>query len=271
MPKNNNIILNEGILFSTREVNMSKEICLLQAVINKSKPQYIIKTFDDNICGYTSETITNENPKQFPPRIQYWMNKDDEFSVNEQIYWKKHRKKSWMQFQREHKELIFDYLDLIPFYPCIMINISPNWKGKHCDKYARKLTIPKFIEIIDKYLNTCNRYSKWKYVIESGGDDNFIHCHIVAEWNKDCIKSTETHIRKGNHFQEIRKIWDKTMPEGKKGMLKGKFAIQSTILRNEQLRDDKYAYLIEENKPEGHKNKVDLGLLFEGSLITSKE
>ena len=45
------------------------------------------------------------------------------------------------------------------------------------------------------------------------------------------------------------------------GYLKGKFAVQSIILRTEILRDDKLKYLIEANKPEGHKNKVDLGIL----------
>lgn len=269
MPLNNNIILNEGKLLYTREVNMPKEVCLLQAVRNQCKSEYQRIYFDDNICQYTYEIIKNDNPKPFPPMITFILNELDNGLFKNKS--NKIRLQFWMEQQRKHKDIIYDYLNLIPFYPCVMINISPDWKGKHCDKYARKENIPLFIKIIDTYLQTCNRYSKWKYAIESGSDDNFIHAHIVAEWNKDSVKSTETHIRKGNHQQELRKLWDKTMPEGKKGMLKGKFAIQTTILRNEQLRDDKYSYLIEANKPEGHKNKVDLGLIFSGSLITSKE
>lgn len=269
MPLNNNIILNEGKLLYVREVNMPKQISLEQAVRNKSKSEYKRHYFDDKLCNYTYEIIKNENPKPFPPMISYIINEIDNGMFKNSST--KLKQAFWLEQQKKHNDIIYDYLDLIPFYPCVMINISPNWKGKQCDKYARKKTIPIFIDIISKYLNTCNRYSKWKYVIESGSEDNFIHAHIVAEWDKNSIKSTETHIRKGNHQQELRKLWDKAMPEGKKGILKGKFAIQTTIIRNEQLRDDKYRYLIEENKPEGHKNKVDLGLLFSGSLITSKE
>lgn len=51
------------------------------------------------------------------------------------------------------------------------------------------------------------------------------------------------------------------MPQGCIGYLKGKFAIQSIILRTEILRDDKLKYLLEENKPEGHTNKNNLNIV----------
>lgn len=269
MPLHNNLILNEGKLLSTREVNMPKLLSLEKAVRDKSQPTFKRHYFDDNICKYSFELVKNDNPKPFPPMISYIINElDCGFFKDKSI---KIKNRFWLEQQKLHKDIIYDYLDILPFYPCIMINISPDWKGKECDKFARVKTIPLFTQVIDNYLQTCARYSKWQYVIESGSDDDFIHAHIVAEFNKDCIKSVETHIRKGNHQQELRKIWNKLMPKGKQGKLKGKFAIQSTILRNEQLRDDKYQYLIESNKPVGHKNKVNLDLLFSGSLITSKD
>jgi len=142
-----------------------------------------------------------------------------------------------------------------PFMPCIMINISPDWKGKT----ITKLMIKQMKHTLDTYLKNCNRYSRWKYVLECGSNGDFLHSHCVAEINKDFEKSVLTHLAKRNNHQEIKKIWDK---KGNQGLLKGKFSIQSVILRNETLRDDKLEYLIEEKKPEGHKNAKKLNHLY---------
>jgi hypothetical protein len=159
-------------------------------------------------------------------------------------------------------ERIADHMGIIPFMPCVMINISPNWKGQYGeDKITDKLMKKKFSSILETYLKASNRYSKYKYVLECGSDGNHLHAHAVAEINKGMEKSVQTHINKGNHAIEIRKIWDKEMPKGKQGYLKGKYSIQRIMLRNEDLVKDKLNYLIEEKKPEGHKNKEDLGIL----------
>lgn len=275
MVNNKNVILDEGKLKYTREVKMSKQfVSLEKAVRNKCEEVYTIKVFDDNICDFTSEEIINDDCKPWPPKIAYYFKSTKALEMEEpKLMTTKRLQNRWKRFQLENLDLIREYLGIIPFVPSIMINISPDWKGKQCDKYARVKTIPLFKKVIETYLNTCKRYQKWKYCIESGSNDDFIHCHIVAQYNKDILKSVETHVRKGNHLQEIRKIWDKTMPQGKKGILKGKFAIQSTIIRTSEMEKDKLDYLQEENKPEGHTNKVDLGIIEEGSLslITSKE
>lgn len=147
------------------------------------------------------------------------------------------------------------FMGKTPFVPCMMFNISPNWKGKPINN----IMIKQMKHTLDTYLASCNRYSKWKYVLECGGNGDFLHAHCVAEINTDVEKSVWTHIKKGNHNQEIRKIWDK---KGFPGYLKGKYSIQSTILRTETLRDDKLEYLIEELKPEGHKNAKKLNHLY---------
>ena len=159
-------------------------------------------------------------------------------------------------------EKIAEYMGVIPFMPCVMFNISPNWKGEFGkDKVTDKIMQKKLCIILDKYLNASNRYSKYKYVLECGSDGNHLHAHAVAEIKKGMEKSVQTHINKGNHSIEIRKLWDKEMPKGKQGLLKGKYSIQRIMLRNENLVKDKLDYLIEEKKPEGHKNKEDLGIL----------
>lgn len=147
---------------------------------------------------------------------------------------------------------IADYMGAIPFSPSVMFNISPNWKGK------KGMTVQKQIlkHIIEKYLNSCNRYDRWEAVIECGGNGDFVHAHIVAHINPATIKSVKTHINKGNHRNELIKHFEKCpyKLKGTEGILKGKFAIQRIMLNNESLVNDKLDYLHEDKKPEGHKN-----------------
>lgn len=150
-----------------------------------------------------------------------------------------------------------EYMNVIPFTPSVMINISPAWKGK---KGIDKIKINLLEMTILTYLKASNRYDYFSYVIECGGDGDHIHAHIVAHINNDIGKSVMTHINKGNHAIEIRKIFKKVCDtqklklKGIEGVLQGKYAIQRIILRNQDLVDDKLSYLIEEKKPDGHKN-----------------
>lgn len=168
--------------------------------------------------------------------------------------------------------VITKYMCVEPFQTSVMFNVSPNWKGKFNVKSAigKKLT-EKFKQTLITYLNSCNRYTKWKFCIECGGDGNFLHAHCVAQINPKLRKSVETHLNKGNHSREIMKAWDnqfKSHPEylsgkekGAVGLLKGKYAIQRIIIRDRDMLNDKLSYLVEENKPEGHRNAFDLGVL----------
>ncbi|AXH76442.1 MAG: putative replicase [Cressdnaviricota sp.] len=150
-----------------------------------------------------------------------------------------------------------EYMNVIPFTPSVMINISPAWKGK---KGIDKIKINLLEITILKYLKASNRYDYFSYVIECGGEGDHIHAHIVAHINNDIGKSVLTHINKGNHSVEIKKIFQKCLkehkmiPKGIEGALKGKYAIQRIMLRNQDLVDDKLSYLHEEKKPDGHKN-----------------
>lgn len=160
-----------------------------------------------------------------------------------------------------------------PFQNAVMINISPNWKGKFDLKGVKgKMLTKMFSNVIQEYLESCDRYTQWKFCLECGGEGNFLHAHIVAEINPKMEKSVITHINKGNHKIEIMKKWEKTISKryptypsgivkGSEGLLKGKFSIQRILIRNEEMLKDKLDYLIEGNKPDGHQNLYDLQLI----------
>ncbi len=168
---------------------------------------------------------------------------------------------------RESRQ-ISEYMGITPFNPSVMINISPHWKGRFSNYKGTALRdafdVRDFKLVIEKYLNSNDRYTKWKYCLECGGEGNFLHAHIVAELNPKCYKAVITHINNGNHSIELMKHWDKIGPEGTKGFLKGKYAIQRVIIRNRTILEDKLDYLIESNKPEGHQNLVDLNKVYGG-------
>lgn len=161
-------------------------------------------------------------------------------------------------------------MGVIPFYPCVMINISPAWKGMfRVNDFNDKMMIKRFKNTIESYLNETlgedkPRYSRWKYCLESGSDGKFLHAHIVAEINPKVSASMKTHINKGNHVQQLKKYWDKNFEGYAKGALKGKFSIQRILINVDEILQDKLKYLIEENKMEGHQNKENLGLVFGG-------
>lgn len=206
----------------------------------------------------------------------YREDKEWEFLIRKNNYDVK--KAFYPRFQREmrnpSKRLdMEEYTGCTPFYPCVMINISPNWKEKlgviTCIE-DKQLEISKFKRVIETYLTESRRWSNYAYCIESGSTGEHLHAHIVAEVNPDLLESVlngkNSHINKGNHTQQIRKIWKDVfeglpwqdcLPKGPKG----KYSIQRIVLRTEVLKDDKLEYLVNENKPEGHKNKYDLNCL----------
>ncbi len=202
----------------------------------------------------------NRDWKEWTPRLKYAEKEMNNYVSEASIMGiKDYYKIGYRMFRRiASDEEIYKYLGRIPFNPCVMLNISPAWKGE----LITKDNIEGFQRVIEGYLGCCGRYTKWKYVLESGGEGNFLHAHIVAEINPDVLKSVVTHINNGNHAEEIKKLWKKAFPKKwSVDLVKGKFAIQRILIREEKMRDDKLAYLIEENKPVTHKNKYDLGIL----------
>lgn len=170
----------------------------------------------------------------------------------------------WVTQKFGSNQNILDYMGIIPFTPSVMINISPDWKGKKGMNNKKNL----LKDALTRYLNACNRYDYWSAVIECGGDGDFVHAHVVAHVNpaieKSVIGGKKSHIGKGNHKYELQKAiksvgHDHNFEKGIEGVLKGNFAVQRIILRNQELVSDKHNYLKEELKPDGHKNAVVKG------------
>lgn len=138
---------------------------------------------------------------------------------------------------------VYLYLGEEKFVPHIFLNISPNWKGDG-DVHALDL-------LVDQYMRECNRFLEWVYIIENGSEGDMIHAHIVGKINPKYEKSTITHFNKGNHTRQLKKYANKI--EGIRGKIEGA-GINRMILRTPELIKDKKEYLVEELKPEGHKN-----------------
>lgn len=167
---------------------------------------------------------------------------------------------------------------LVPFTPSIMLNISPNWKSQYniipddidpCEREYLELEnlrmVEALCELVESYMAECNRFDYYDYIVECGGEGDFLHAHCVAHVNPKLLKAVidgstitakgkkrpTSHIGKGNHVYQLIKI-----SKGIKG-IKGKITgsgIQVSILRKQYLVDDKLAYLHEDKKPVGHKN-----------------
>jgi len=276
-------ILDEGKIKYVNETNMSKlseAEKVYNECVNKNIKSIIEENWDPEQGKFRETEIRNEGYAPYPEksRLRWFMiekRKDIwedpiKYNINPHTpqFGKRYKaavKIEWETFWEQNKSEIYNYLGRevpIPFNPSVMINISPNWKGKFGeDSLTDNLMIKKFIIVVEKYLQASNRYSKYKWNLECGGEGNHLHAHIVAEIRVGSYKSVMTHLNKGNHSGELNKIWDQTFPEGYRKVLKGKYAIQRIILRNEDLLKDKLKYLIENEKPEGHKNLRDLNIL----------
>lgn len=172
--------------------------------------------------------------------------------------------KGW--FTLRPKPDIAKYMGATPFYPSIMINISPDWKGKFgTNKLKDKVMIKGFKQVIESYLNETigpnKRFTKWKYCLECGSEGNFLHAHIVAELNPKILKSMKSHINHHGHVQQLKKYFKKYF-KGMDGLIKGKYSVQRNLINSEIILLDKLKYLLEENKCEGHRNLKDLNLVF---------
>ena len=234
-------------------------------VIN-SFNETVYKTVTDDDLNETKEIVRNDKYIEPTGLMLKFRNKYFEFkNFLDEEYWSLKQEYYGYNYELEmpsvfqkHFSLqdLLDYLGIIPFTPSVMINISPDWDDP--TSIGRKIWCLK--EIINKYMLE-EWYDKWEYVIENGSDGKHIHAHIVAHMNPARLKSTESHLKKGNHSQQIKK-YTKGI-KGIEGCIKGN-SIQKTFLRNELLVKDKLLYLHEETKPQGHKNKS----VIDGGYIT---
>jgi len=289
MVHNKNEILDEGKNKFIAEGIMKSEITQIDNLVILSQQEYVkgVPLWDSDEEDYVDfgNDIPNPDYKRPTPSIQKWINADY-YKHDTDEPWKYMCSPAQVKQEKEKilkdpnlKRAIYRFLGIIPFNPSVMINISPDWKDQFNISSAEGKH-PKLLlsSAIETYLGSCNRYSKWKYCLECGGEGNFLHAHIVAEINPDCHKSVMTHINNGAHKYALMKAWDKHLKQqkslpyakwqsgkdnlkGKVGLLKGNFSVQRTILNHPSLRDDKLKYLIEANKPEGHQNKYDLNFV----------
>ena len=169
---------------------------------------------------------------------------------------------------RKHwsEQELLDYLGIIPFTPSVMINISPDWKSAK-EKMTNTTKAKRLESLVNDYLKIDQRYDYYSYVIENGATGEHIHAHIVAHINPKIGKSVNTHLAKSRHVPQLRTCAKRI--KGMEGTIKGTGVVK-TFLRNEQLVADKLDYLIEEKKPEGHKNKSVLTGRIDKVLFTVK-
>jgi hypothetical protein len=216
-------------------------------VIEMKKPEYVYKFEDEirqmNLEHHKYDALVSRNEKIEKINEQYKI--CESFKRNEFLY-------NFLFETEVYSKVDFNkiakYYNIIPFKPSVMINISPDWKAG--DKRTNTCKIKILKQIINNYMKE-GWYEKWDYVIECGSTGEHIHAHIVCKMNTQRLKSVETHLKKGNHLQQIKKYASKI--KGMEGIIKGS-GVQKTFLRTEILLKDKMDYLEEDLKPEGHKN-----------------
>lgn len=275
MVVNTNKILDEGKIKNVAEVKMGDQLNQIDTLIRLKGKKWIKRdpVWDSDEEEYMefNDEILNPDYKEPTPIVNKWIDLEYCGYIQGMRVLKEPKMVTMdkLKFLKDanYKRKLYEYLDIIPFNPCVMINISPNWKGKMDLKTKESKWQKKLLDkTISDYLSACNRYSKYRYCLECGGDGDFLHAHIVAEINPDLSKSVKTHINKGNHKYELEKMWKKNLKgiatlknvKGIEGFLKGKFAVQRILLNTMELRDDKLKYLVEANKPAGHTNQWDM-------------
>lgn len=268
MVKNTNIVWEPcGLKIIKKyipEVNMVKED--LRAECWRKNQREIEKTvWDDDLGKMIKKTVINEDYAPYTPRIKYAQEKWDEYYKEwDWNDWPKGPKwdkmyNRWLKVWAT-EEAIFEYLGKVPFVPSIFMTISPNWKCKS-KSFINDKHKAQFKNGIEKYLNACNRYDDWSYIIEAGSDGNHLHAHLVAHINKDIKNSVlggkNSHIRKGKHISDIKKCIESGFDNwGGIGGIWGVNSVTSSICNSQEIVDDKLAYLVEDLKPEDHKNKM---------------
>jgi len=239
--------------------------CAINELVRKWMPDK--KIWDDTTESYTiKKGERNENYKEPTPIIDEWEGLQKRAILlcedigHGKVYDVKRELRQDMLDDPNKKRALYRFIGKTPFQTCVMINISPDWKGKIDPRNKRYQQLLK--ETVKRYLTSCNRFTRYQFCLESGSNGDFLHAHIVAEINPAMEKTMMTQINKGNYKRSLIKFWKQVNLEmgieGIGGILEGKYSVQRIIIRNETMRDDKIAYLREENKPDDHKNLFNL-------------
>ena len=245
----------------------------------------VIASWDSIITEHYFDKNLNKKERRIPNPDFIQFMADDKMRIFKNKYYKSSTYGSWIiDEQHPHKdsnrecfkkhwnfEQLLDYLGIVPFTPSVMFNISPHWQFDSMKELYQPYMIELLKGTIDSYMKESNRYNYWSYVIECGSEGDHIHAHIVAHITPDLLKSVldgkGSHINKGNHVPQLKKCWKKQLKlkssclrpknlKGYEGALGGKYSIQRIVLRDPILVSDKLDYLIEEKKPDGHKNSA---------------
>lgn len=144
------------------------------------------------------------------------------------------------------------YLGIKDFIDYYSLNISPKWgSGIKVNDKVKYLK-----DLIKDILNNYDLFSDVAYAIECGHKGEHIHAHCVYEVNEDKLAKFRKSVKNGfNLTNQWCKLWDKRVPKGLQGAIKGRHALQYYKVKTEEVLNDKLDYLIEEKKPESHKNK----------------
>lgn len=193
---------------------------------------------------------------------EYWGIK----TTKESMYNPDYEEEIWERYWS--KQQLLDFLGIKEVGKWAMINISPNWKGAITQEMVDHLKW-----VIEEYYAE-GWYGEGHYTIESGGDGDLCHAHCMFRMDtspksyKSLAVGKSSHLGKGNHYQQLKKYWDKA--KGFQGSLKGKYSVQLIRCLDRQMVLDKLDYLEEAKKPKGHTNfdvkglkglntKIDLG------------
>lgn len=260
--KNQWEILDQGILKSVPEVKMVKQnmVNAMYACEFLRSDKRILTRMVTDKDTFEDKEEEYENESYVEPTQRY-INFKNKFydSVYTSVLKQEYTVYNWKNYLEQDISIIkmnfgwqemLDYMGIIPFTPSVMINISPDWKC--APRRSNKCKTKYLKDIVENYMKEGDRYDYYSYVIENGANGEHIHAHIVGHINPKLSKSVNTHLAKGNHTQQLKKHADGI--KGMKGIIKG-VSVQKTFLRTEEIVKDKLDYLIEEKKPEGHKNK----------------
>lgn len=250
----------KGMVNNTLKILDEGQIKMCPECIQMKKPQYYYD-FEQEICNmnlcfmnkeisgkaYTEHAQKRTDTEGMRLTYEGYVNACKNYEQNEILFsylWDK-----CLDVNKYNTNKICKYYNIIPFTPSVMINISPDWKVG--DRRTDTCKIKILRTIFENYMKE-GWYDKWEYIIENGSEGSHIHLHAVCHMNPQRLKSTETHLKKGNHTQQLIKHGKSI--KGMEGIIKG-VGVQKTFLRTEQIVKDKCDYLHEEKKPYGHTNK----------------
>lgn len=202
--------------------------------------------------GYDLEMVHNESYQQAPDEFVEFFNVVENFDVNSIKY--KLRNQMFVETFGEKK--ICNYLGIKPFKDSLMINISPKW-SEGLEGLSEACQIKLMKVSIEKFITDTGRFSQYQFVIECGKQGDHIHAHCVLELNPELKKSNKTWISKHNHIRDFRNIWKRINSElnlGADDAVASKYAVQSILIKNSTMLQDKLDYLVESKKPLSHRN-----------------